>query len=216
MRQSASELALVAVTLAAALTLLIGAFTVRLLIIQYLNILIIIIIISLLGLGGETTDAHLRISCLHGVGWSWRSVNVVVRIVDRGATRSLQIASRAQSRRLVNERILVLNVHGVHVYVLVGHPGQVLQVAHVGGRTHEELLLLSGKPTAISILLLLHLHIAVFVLAMRDGVVEALGAVPGLFCIGRRARRALGTWSVRKLQMSVLALVLPTRYSLHV
>ena len=59
MRESASKLALVAISLTSlrVMTLLVGsALAVRLLIIQYLNILIIIIIISFLSLGGESAN----------------------------------------------------------------------------------------------------------------------------------------------------------------
>ena len=61
MRESAAKLRLIAIILTAAivLALLIGLWlSVRLLIIQYLNILIIIIIISFLSLRLEASDGH--------------------------------------------------------------------------------------------------------------------------------------------------------------
>ena len=57
------------------------------------------------------------------------------------------------------------------------------------------------------------MHITVFVLAMRNGVVKALGVIPSLFCISRRS--TLGSWSVRQLEVVILTLVLPLRDRLH-
>lgn len=139
----------VALTSSSIMTLLItGSLAVRWLIIQNLYILIIIIIICFLTLGWESTNLthtshHIRcISRLHIVSWSRCSINVIVSSVCRSACRPGQIASWAKRRRLMDECLLLLNIHWVHIYVLVVDSGEVLQVTHVSSGAHEELLLL--------------------------------------------------------------------------
>ena len=85
MRKSATKLGLVAITLVATriLALLVGlVLSVRLLIIQYLNILIIIIIISFLSLRLESCYGHPRqpiiLPLIHIGAWPRRSIDVVI------------------------------------------------------------------------------------------------------------------------------------------
>lgn len=83
MRESAAKLRLVAVALAASGILIAWLLAVRRLIIQYLNILIIIIIISFLTLHLETSDRHachpvvLSLAARHGTR---SSINIVIGI----------------------------------------------------------------------------------------------------------------------------------------
>lgn len=94
---------MITITLAAPgvllLVLLTAILSVRLLIIQYLNILIIIIIISFLALRLETSHRHPRqpaVLPLIRVGArARRSVYIVVRT---GCLTRRQVASRTQSR----------------------------------------------------------------------------------------------------------------------
>lgn len=98
MRESAAKLRLVAVALAASGILIAWLLAVRRLIIQYLNILIIIIIISFLALRLETSRRYRCQPIVLPIGasaWAWCSIDVVVR------TRCLtccQIGSGTQSR----------------------------------------------------------------------------------------------------------------------
>jgi len=100
-RESASKLRLVAIALASpgVLLVLLTILSVRLLIIQYLNILIIIIIISFLALRLETSHRHPRqpavLPLIRVAAWARRSIYVVV------CARSLtccQVAGRTQRR----------------------------------------------------------------------------------------------------------------------
>lgn len=101
MRESASKLRLITTIVGSAsvLVLLGLRLSVRLLIIQNLNILIIIIIISFLALHLEPTDRYAShstvLSLVAASYWAWRSVNIVVCI---GALTGRQVTSGTQRR----------------------------------------------------------------------------------------------------------------------
>lgn len=186
--------------------------SVRLLIIQYLNILIIIIIISFLSLCLEASDRHAcqpTVLALAGArNWSWSTVDVVV---GAGGLTCCEIASWAERGRLmVHQALLIGDIDRIHLHRwIVVHRCQVLQMHVVGGANEELLLLLStSNVTAVScsvvILLLLQLHVAILVLAVGQRVIQALSVVP---CLLRTllTARALGPWSLWQLEMVVSA-----------
>ena len=181
MRESASKLRLITTIIGSAsvLVLLGLRLSVRLLIIQNLNILIIIIIISFLALHLEPADRHaghsIVLSLVAASYWTWSSVNIVVCI---RALTCRQVASRTQRRRLVmHQALLIRNVHRIHLHVwIVVHATQLLHVHVVNvvsGSNKELFLLLLGAvligwiaSTIVLLLLLLQLHVTVFVFAM--------------------------------------------------
>ena len=193
MRESASKLRLITIVLGStSVRILLGLrLTVRLLIIQNLNILIIIIIISFLGLHLETSDRHARHSIvlpLVAAGHrARRSINIVVGV--RGLTRC-QVASGTQRWRLMmHQALLVRNIHRIHLHVwIVVHATQILDVHVVRGSNKELLLLLLSAvclariARTIVLLLLLQLHVTVFVFAVRKCVIQTLRVIPCLLC----------------------------------
>ena len=192
--------------------------SVRLLIIQNLNILIIIIIISFLTLHLEPADRYARhstiLSLVTASYRAWRSINIVVGI---GALTRRQVTSGTQRRRLVmHQALLLCNVDRVHLHVwIVVHGTQILHVhvVNVIGGSNEELLLLllsairfSLITSTIVLLLLLQLHLTVFVFAVRKCMIQTLCVIPcllgTLLSIG-----TLRTWSLWQLEVIVTALL---------
>lgn len=177
MRESASKLRLITIVLGStSVRILLGLrLTVRLLIIQNLNILIIIIIISFLALHLETSYGYARHSAVLSLvatgDRAWRAINIVVR----GALTRCQVPSGAQCRRLVmHQALLIRNVHRIHLHVwIVVHSAQILNVHVISGPNKELLLLLlcavwiARIAHTIVLLLLLQLHVTVFVFAVR-------------------------------------------------
>jgi hypothetical protein len=176
-RESASKLRLITIVLGStSVRILLGLrLSVRLLIIQNLNILIIIIIISFLALHLETSNRYARHSAVLSLvatsNRAWRTINIVVC----GALTRCQVASGTQGRRLVmHQALLISNVHRIHLHVwIVVHTAQILNM-HVISRTNKELLLLllstvwiARIASTIVLLLLLQLHVTVFVFTVR-------------------------------------------------
>ena len=164
--------------------------SVRLLLIQYLNILIIIIIIRLLPLRLEAAHCHSlqpatsvarALQLVAGAGdGARRAVDVVV---GGGGLTGCEVTGGAQSRRLVvHESLLLGYVDRVHLHVGVRVHAQVLEVHVVGGPNEKLLLLLGaahfrvGHPTVLLLLcllllLLLQLHVSVFIFTVRQCVI---------------------------------------------
>jgi len=199
--------------------------SIRLLIIQNLNILIIIIIISFLALHLESSDRYALhstvLSIVSAGNWTRCSINIVGRVLSLSSS---QVASRTERGRLMmHQALLIGNIYRIHLHVwIVMHASQILHMHVISGSNEELLLLLLSTidigwiASTIVLLLLLQLHVTVFIFTMRKCVIQTLRVVPCLLCT-LLSTGTLCTWCLWQLEVIVATLLVwICRNRLHV
>jgi len=107
---------------------------------------------------------------------------------------------------MVHQCLLVGDVHRIHLHVRVVLTRCKILQMHIVCRSNEELfLLLLLWVAAACVLLLLQLHVSVFILAVRQRMIQALRVVPSLLSTGLIAG-TLSSGCMRQLKVVILSI----------